>query len=474
MNNFRERVARLYEKDLLDRIPFAEALYNLITKEQTPVLQDNKSLVIALDASWGSGKTCFLELFSNTLEELNKTETKKFTVIKYNAWKNDDFDEPLLSILYNLIREQKEKEANKKAIIDKGVKILEKTVVPILLDVIKNKTGFDAHKAYQIAKDVDGIEKNCTFKKYEEALDKREELTKAMEKLATPNSKVVMLIDELDRCRPTYAIELLETIKHYLNVENYIFIFALDKNQLSHSIKTQYGEGMDSGGYLRRFFDYVFNFPVPSIFNFCSSLLAEIDMHPMKKNELVDGIEKLSISMKLSCRDINIILNSFIIVWETVLNSQTINHYMMEAYIFLIAIKYKYTEYYNAIIEGNENYFLKNTPELDKNSLSIAMSNCNSILHRIIKLRHIAPDSKSSSSHREFNRLFKISYTADYVHEDGDKKEYNEPNLYFGYDDSASGLQYYMKLLFLNIESLYKIGQHLSQQLEMINIEQEQ
>lgn len=71
----------------------------------------------------------------------------------------------------------------------------------------------------------------------------------------TPRSPLYIFIDELDRCRPTFAIELLERIKHFFDVENCKFIIATDKQQLSHSIKAVYGVGFDSERYLRRFFD---------------------------------------------------------------------------------------------------------------------------------------------------------------------------------------------------------------------------
>jgi predicted KAP-like P-loop ATPase len=58
--------------------------------------------------------------------------------------------------------------------------------------------------------------------------------------------KIVIFIDELDRCRPTYAIEVLERIKHLFGVAGYVFVISLDKEQLSHSIATIYGAKMDS------------------------------------------------------------------------------------------------------------------------------------------------------------------------------------------------------------------------------------
>lgn len=63
-----------------------------------------------------------------------------------------------------------------------------------------------------------------------------------------------ILIDELDRCRPSYAVEMLETIKHIFDIPGVVFILATDTEQLQHAIKVVYGEGFNASAYLRRFF----------------------------------------------------------------------------------------------------------------------------------------------------------------------------------------------------------------------------
>ncbi|QDE47832.1 hypothetical protein EIN43_17235 [Enterobacter hormaechei] len=62
-----------------------------------------------------------------------------------------------------------------------------------------------------------------------------------------------IFIDELDRCRPNYAIDMLETIKHLFDINNVVFVIATDKEQLSHSICSVYGSGFDATRYLDRF-----------------------------------------------------------------------------------------------------------------------------------------------------------------------------------------------------------------------------
>ena len=84
---------------------------------------------------------------------------------------------------------------------------------------------------------------------------------------------LVIMIDELDRCRPSYAIELLEVAKHLFAVDNVVFVLAVNRAELVHSVKALYGSGFDAEGYLRRFFDLDFQLPEPDRKRFVSDLL---------------------------------------------------------------------------------------------------------------------------------------------------------------------------------------------------------
>lgn len=75
---------------------------------------------------------------------------------------------------------------------------------------------------------------------------------------------LVLIIDELDRCKPSYAVRVLECIKHLFAVPGIVFVLAVDRTQLSHSVRSQYGVGMDATGYLRRFFDIELSLPEPT------------------------------------------------------------------------------------------------------------------------------------------------------------------------------------------------------------------
>jgi hypothetical protein len=103
----------------------------------------------------------------------------------------------------------------------------------------------------------------------------REALSELPKQIALHDGKpkqVVFFIDELDRCRPDFAISLLERIKHLFTVDNFIFVLALDREQLRNIIKTLYGTGQQADSYLRRFIDFSYKLEKPSIEAFAELL----------------------------------------------------------------------------------------------------------------------------------------------------------------------------------------------------------
>ena len=102
------------------------------------------------------------------------------------------------------------------------------------------------------------------YSKEKDLMEKfREKLAASLDALAgsSNSSQVVIFVDDLDRCRPTYAIDLLERIKHLFNVKNAVFVLSLDKQQLGVSLEAVYGQGINSNEYLRRFIDLEYMLP---------------------------------------------------------------------------------------------------------------------------------------------------------------------------------------------------------------------
>lgn len=88
---------------------------------------------------------------------------------------------------------------------------------------------------------------------------------------------LVFIIDELDRCRPTFAIELLERVKHIFDIPDMVFVLGINRDELRSSIRSVYGE-IDADTYLRRFFDMEFLLPDIDSKAFCRILIGQYQL----------------------------------------------------------------------------------------------------------------------------------------------------------------------------------------------------
>jgi hypothetical protein len=96
---------------------------------------------------------------------------------------------------------------------------------------------------------------------------------------------IVFVIDELDRCRPPFAVELLEKIKHLFSVDGLIFVLAIDRQQLSEAVRCLYGQGLDADNYLRRFIDLEYRLPAPKIEQFVKVQFARFGLERLTASE---------------------------------------------------------------------------------------------------------------------------------------------------------------------------------------------
>jgi len=376
-----------FENDILNREKYADFLTEIVgNPEKYKRISDSKSLSIAIDSSWGTGKTTFIDMWKDKLEGLKNNEDKeKFIVIKYNAWKNDFVENPFESLVYTIINHRVFNDKNAiegaeqagKNLLKLGIKlgkILVKLKVSNQLgEEVKDAVGKTVENlldlnidAFKYANDFLKNKKTKMdnfFEDYKEYLKTIEGLKEELGKVSKKKN-IIIIVDELDRCKPLFAIRLLESVKHIFDVPNVSFVFALDMEQLSHSIKCIYGQNMDASGYLCRFFDYISKMPKADTTNYIKKLIKE---NPLNKTfikrfneffrdekiiEMSDVFEDFSRNMNLSLRDINTIYANFKILEERELkNVECIEAYSL--YLMLLILKYKHIEIFNKIFLTN-------------------------------------------------------------------------------------------------------------------------
>ena len=226
-------------------------------------LENNPDYIqrIFIDAPWGMGKTFFSKALKEKIENENeaKEDERKINLININAWETDYFSDPMKSMVGEInsnIKLSSETTDKIEQILKKGLTIFAKSIFNKGLD----KIGIDETKRKELEtlfKEVTQFETSELedYEKYKKLVDKFKEC------LSLEKDLKVIVIDELDRCKPTYAIELLETIKHFFGVKNIIFVFLVNKKQLQSIVSTSYLQDDECSEYFEKFFDIQFNLP---------------------------------------------------------------------------------------------------------------------------------------------------------------------------------------------------------------------
>jgi hypothetical protein len=122
-------------------------------------------------------------------------------------------------------------------------------------------------------------------------------LGQSLEGASKPYRPIYVLIDELDRCRPTYAIRMLEAVKHLFDTDGVVFIVATDTEQLSESVKAVYGADFDSTRYLYRFFDRTYRFRTPTSRDYISYLFKRYNI-PTDKLAVPRGLDHENVAFR--------------------------------------------------------------------------------------------------------------------------------------------------------------------------------
>lgn len=241
-----------FKHDRLNREPEIVNLTKLIKTNASP-------LVMAVNSPWGTGKTAFIKMWA---AHIRQAEKEKVRILHFNAWESDFVADPLVSFLAAMeeqMHPDKKKDKEKwGAVIKAG-----KELLPLLVGASAGGLAGDvAKKAAALLTDdvlADKTVKSCINQKRG-----MQEFKCALGKyIKTSGHRVVIFVDELDRCRPDFAVKVLERIKHLFDVPRVTFVLALDRQQLRHSVKGLYGSGLNADVYLRRFIDFDYTMKEP-------------------------------------------------------------------------------------------------------------------------------------------------------------------------------------------------------------------
>lgn len=247
------------------------------------------NMFIGIDGKWGTGKSFYVREIEKTLEYLIKKKWKEeeakelekyfdgtilkeidldksYLPIYYNAWLYDNHNDPLLSLMFSIVKQSQKYidcKINDKSIGDKILSILSS----ISLNIKNIPISFDLEKIKETFSGEDILRDILT------AEEVREKVKQILSELIIEEAqRLVIFVDELDRCRPDFAIEMLERIKHYFDDDRILFVISVNKEELTYTISKCYGNGFNSSDYLNRFFDFTMELPQVNTENYFQSL----------------------------------------------------------------------------------------------------------------------------------------------------------------------------------------------------------
>ena len=310
----------IWVNDQLERKPIADLL--------TRLLENNGSesgFVLNIDAAWGTGKTFFLKHWHEQLKE-------NHPAVYFSAWEVDDSEDPFVPFIAEILEQiqiyksgkQNNESEQVKTYKEKGISVAKALGKGIVKQAVKKYAGDEVAEMLGDATDASLDAGLDIYQNYAARKKSIEEFKKALTELldTTGIKPLYILIDELDRCRPTFTIELLERIKHIFNLPNIVFIVATDTKQLCASIKAVYGNEFDAQIYLERFFDLKYTLPLPSLKNFIKYLNEKYPLNP-EYNYLAFNPENVNefnqeqhlLSFSIFCNSLNLSLRQVEQLW---------------------------------------------------------------------------------------------------------------------------------------------------------------
>lgn len=284
-------------------------------------------LVISLNGAFGLGKTTFLEMWHDRIVNKRKEGQSLPVPIILNAWESDFCGDPLLAIISAV-----------SGILGKSEAENASQCVDELREALNDVANFTIGLAGGVAKQLAGLDPVGAGKfaeekkrgrkvgpKHEDLLAAYEGKLSALSHLKTVLTSVfggdqpnaIVMVDELDRCRPNYAVEYLEMIKHVFDIHGLIFVLAVDKVQLRSSAKALFGADLNFNEYYRKFAHRNVELPAPSeggltrLVSHYSSTILEIEDSAFNRFSMlpVDGrqsnIVELAAGLKLTPRQIH-------------------------------------------------------------------------------------------------------------------------------------------------------------------------
>lgn len=301
------------QKDHFQRHKFASDLISMVKSLPTP-------FSFGLDADWGAGKTFFI---NNVLQ--HEAKQKSLPCLVYDAFEHEKEDDVFLSLMTSILEQSQllatESEGVNSAIhnviqktakvattvgsiaLNAGARFVLKQGLEELTEKFTPDTTLPESFSAELEKGVttflqERLKSGQSYKVIKSEF--QSSIKQLASNLSEEDGKILVIIDELDRCSPNHALQVLEATHHLLNTEGLIFMFSYNRDQLEALVEHAYGSGIKAGEYLQKFVSLNFKFPAIDPYNLVdanSSIIedrAAIHSNSKKNENLTNTLIRIS------------------------------------------------------------------------------------------------------------------------------------------------------------------------------------
>ena len=346
-----------FDSDLLQRTQLAEDLTKYIDRLRM-------GAVLTIDAPWGEGKTWFGKNWSA------KLQAGGHKTVFIDAFEQDYMEDPFMLITSELIEMLHDEKEIQKTFKDKATQVSKATLsfsgkmsIKALTKLLLGEVdlGSEVEKAMESAGDdsadlLSGWIQN-KFDSYEQDKQTIHAFKEELKKYAALQEKpIVIFIDELDRCRPAFAVNILERIKHFFDVPNVVFVLLVNKVQLENAIKGVYGTDTDASAYLGKFINFFFRLPKHKFEDFNSEKHIERFVRTTflkykfpdnsSARNIIKLITTLVVAFDLSLRDIEKVIALYAFAYPV--------PRLGEILVYIIVLKQKDSTLFQQLVDGNK------------------------------------------------------------------------------------------------------------------------
>ena len=424
-------------KNFIDGKPFGSDLFGrkvLASRLTDYIYRLREGCVIGIDAPWGEGKTCFGKNWEGELQK------EGFKTIYLDAFQHDYFEDPFLAlsgaILSLLEKTNPESEKIRKSLTEIGKALLpmgSRILISSLTRWTLGSDGSEAIEAFrkEIEQGTSKIAENLfetRFKEFETEKESLNNLRRELSSLASKESKpIVFFVDELDRCKPPYAIKMIERIKHFFDIPNLVFVLLINRTQLERAVEGIYGlKENEANEYLQKFVHFFLRLPkkkqlIPP---------GEKDSHRIYGRELakrfglateedldakvgnvIDSFAIFAFLMDFTLRDLEKAFILFSLTLRTGPRNLPIGPY--DFYItYLISLKIKHPDLFSLLLEDNNKEGHRQCMELIKRLMEkvkdIGVQNPSLETILILHEAHSDFPDKESENHNSSQRWRRI------------------------------------------------------------------